>query len=181
MGADASAGPVVDTRRGGMVRPRCHRIPHALQDLRCRADGEAIRNRQEVVAPDVGELPVHGHQVLVRPLALRIERVGHVVGGRELPRSTPTQKKRLILRVIVAIRRHHVEGDATERLFSRLVAEPEALDRREELARVVRRFLAKIQMCKAAERLQMMARVTIAIEANPGVSWWLKTTTRSSR
>jgi len=58
MGADPRAGTRVDTRRGGMVRPCGHRFPHLLQHLRRRPDGEAIRDRQEVGAPDVGELAV---------------------------------------------------------------------------------------------------------------------------
>ena len=76
---------LVDPRFGRMVRPCGNRRPHRLQDPRRRADGEAIRNRQQILPCDAREVAVHRHQVLVGPLAFGVVREGHVVRGGQLP------------------------------------------------------------------------------------------------
>ena len=48
----------VDPRFRRMVRPGGHRRPHRLQDSWRSADGEAIRDCQQIVPRDVRELAV---------------------------------------------------------------------------------------------------------------------------
>jgi len=65
--------------------PCRNRFADPLHHFGRGADAETVCHGQQVCAVDSGELAVHFHEVLVRPLAVGVVGVGHVMRWSERP------------------------------------------------------------------------------------------------
>jgi hypothetical protein len=145
---------LADTRDlvGWKIGQGSARLPtgHAAFDFIDEATGfrdiESLRQQQQVATGDIAEPAVHAHEVLVRPLALRIEGVDHVVGRCQLPAAARLEQEGDVLAVIIAVRCHHIEGDPLERLPLGVLAEAKRVDRHHEMSVVVRGALVEVDV-----------------------------------